>query len=158
MAQTADDTRRSDRLTREEIDAWRGFLRVHADILRVLDGELESGHRLPLSSYEVLLHLDNSPEGKLRMRDLADAALLSRSGLTRLVDRLAKEGLVVRERCADDARGLEACITDRGRAKLAQARPDHLAGVRREFLDRLRPEDRVALAEIWERIRPGVLE
>ncbi len=75
-------------LTPRELRAWRGLLRVHARLVKALDAELERAHGLSLTSYEVLLYLNDSPEGRLRMHDLATSVLLSRSGLTRLADRL----------------------------------------------------------------------
>lgn len=144
-------TRRGDALTPRELAAWRGMLRTHRDVVARLDAELESAHGLPLSSYEVLMYLADAG-GKLRLGELADRLLLSRSGLTRLIDRLVKQGLVERERCADDARGYFAVLTPAGRRKLAKARPDHLAGVREHYLGRLADEDLKALARAWERI------
>src|SRR3954463_8384097 len=94
-----------------ELDAWRGFLRAHATLVRELDEELTERHGLPLSSYDVLVQLDESPDGRLRMSSLADAVLLSRSGLSRLVTRLEKQGLLEREECPSDARGAFAAIT-----------------------------------------------
>lgn len=140
-------------LTELELAAWRGMLRVHSDVVGQLDAELEREHGLPLSSYEVLISLADAPAGRLRMGDLAGALLLSRSGLTRLVDRLSRQGLVTRERCEEDARGFFAAITPAGRRKLRNARPAHLAGVRRHFLARLAPSDLQALATAWAKLR-----
>ena len=99
-------------LNADELAAWRGFLRVHARVTRELDAELLAAHGLALSSYEVLLFLDNAPEGRLRMAQLADSVLLSRSGLTRLVDRLEEGGLVWCESFLSDLRGFNAVLTD----------------------------------------------
>jgi DNA-binding MarR family transcriptional regulator len=82
-----------------ELGAWRGFLRVHAALVKSLDAELASAHDLPLSSYEVLLTLEAAPGHKRRMSELADSVLLSRSGMTRLVDRLERDGLLERDHC-----------------------------------------------------------
>jgi DNA-binding MarR family transcriptional regulator len=139
-------------LSSEELAAWAGFLRTHAELTRALDAELVEAHSLPLSSYEVLLRLSRSPEGRLRMSDLADSVLLSRSGLTRLADRLAKAGLVVREDCPTDQRGLFLVITDDGRRLFNEARRTHLDGVRRRFLRKLGDEEQRALAQAWERL------
>jgi DNA-binding MarR family transcriptional regulator len=141
--------------TREELGAWRGLLRAHAGLTRSLDAELLREHDLPLSSYEVLLFLADAPDGQLRMSELADGVLLSRSGLTRLVDRLERDGLLRRERCADDARGFLATITPKGRALFQRARRTHLDGVRERFLAHLSPEEQRMLAELWERVAPG---
>jgi DNA-binding MarR family transcriptional regulator len=142
-------------LDRDELAAWRGLLRVHAELTRALDSELAGAHELPLSSYEVLLFLADAPGGRLRMAELADGVLLSRSGLTRLVDRLEQAGLLERERCDDDARGLYAAITPKGRALFDAARETHLAGVRERFLTHLTRDELRQLAQLWERVAPG---
>ena len=90
------------------------LLRAHACLAKRLDAELERSHHLPMTSYEVLHHLQESPGGRMRMRDLADQAQLSRSGLTRLVDRLERDGLLERCSCSHDARGSYACLTEAG--------------------------------------------
>jgi DNA-binding MarR family transcriptional regulator len=144
-----------DRLSDSELAAWRGFLRVHAAMAGELDAELEERHGLALSSYDVLVNLDGAPGRKMRMRDLAEAVLLSRSGITRLVDRLARDGLIERHACESDARGAYACLTDKGRSVLEKARPTHLDGVRRRFFGDLGPSDLAALASVWERVLPG---
>ena len=104
-----------------ELDAWRGFLRTHATLVAELDEELTERQGLPLSSYDVLVQLDEAPDGRLRMSSLADAVLLSRSGLSRLVTRLESQGLIERTECPSDARGAFAGITDKGRARLDEA-------------------------------------
>lgn len=152
MSATTSPVRRGDTLDRLELGAWRGFLRAHASLSRELDGELTAAHGLPLSAYEVLLFLADSAEGHMRMSDLADSVLLSRSGLTRLVDRLERDGLVERRSCPGDARGMNAVITDAGRKRFAQARKTHLDGVRRRYLDHLSDEEKQLLAGIWERM------
>ena len=142
-------------LGKDELGAWRGMLRVHSRLTKALDADLLREHRLPLSSYEVLLFLADSAEGRLRMSELADGVLLSRSGLTRLVDRMEREGLLRRERCEDDARGYHAIITDEGRELFARARATHLDGVRELFLDQLSDAELRTLAGLWERVSPG---
>jgi DNA-binding MarR family transcriptional regulator len=142
-------------LDRDELAAWRGMLRVHADLTRILDAELTGRHGLPLSSYEVLLFLADAPGGRMRMSELADSVLLSRSGLTRLVDRLERDGLLERERCDDDARGWFAAITPRGRALFDEARATHLEGVRERFLNHYSRAELRSLGELWERVNPG---
>ncbi|MEA2331867.1 MAG: hypothetical protein QOH58_2005 [Thermoleophilaceae bacterium] len=142
-------------LTGEELGAWRGLLRVHASMTKELDAELVRAHSLPLSSYEVLLFLAEAPDGQLRMSDLADGVLLSRSGLTRLVDRMERDGLLRRERCKDDARGFNAAITVEGRELFQLARGTHLEGVRKRFLSHLSPDELRTLAGLWEKLEPG---
>jgi DNA-binding MarR family transcriptional regulator len=142
-------------LDREELGAWRGLLRVHSGMTKALDAELVREHGLPLSSYEVLLFLADAPDGRLRMSELAEGVLLSRSGLTRLVDRMERDGLLRRERCEDDARGYHALITDKGRELFGRARRTHLDGVRERFLSRLSPDELRTLARLWEKVAPG---
>src|SRR3954469_4731828 len=142
-------------LTPAELAVWRGFLRVYAALTKQLDAELDRTHGIPLSSYEVLINLQAAPGWRLRMADLAERALLSRSGMTRLVDRLERQGLLKPDPCASDARGCFAVLTDEGEALLAKARPTHLDGVRARFLAHLEPEDCERLAELWDRMVPG---
>jgi DNA-binding MarR family transcriptional regulator len=125
---------------------------VHSVLTRALDAELVEKHGLTLSSYEVLLFLADAPGGQLRMSELADGVLLSRSGLTRLVDRLERDGLLCRERCEDDARGWFAAITDPGRERFRAARGTHLEGVRKRFLSLFSPAELQGLGELWRRI------
>ena len=145
-------------LTGTELGAWRGLLRVHAALVRELDAELDAAHGLPLSSYDVLIYLQAAPDKRLRMAELADSVLLSRSGVTRLVDRLEREGLIVRDNCASDGRGLYAVLTDEGEAMLAKARPTHLAGVRERFLRHFTEDELRELGAYWERVKPGAAE
>src|SRR3954454_10327947 len=135
-----------------ELDAWRGFLRTYTTLVRELDDELTERHGLPISSYDVLVQLDEAPDGMLRMSHLADSVLLSRSGLSRLVTRLASQGLIEREDCKNDARGAFAVITDEGRRRLNEARATHRAGVRERFLDKLSERDQRQLAKVWSRL------
>jgi DNA-binding MarR family transcriptional regulator len=141
-------------LTQGELRALRGLMRAHASLAKRLDAELESSHGLPLSSYEVLHYLQEAPDGRMRMCDLAERAQLSRSGLTRLVDRLERDGLLVRCTCEHDARGAYACLTEAGLEKLRAARGTHLGVVREQFLSRFSEPELSALAEMWDRIAP----
>jgi DNA-binding MarR family transcriptional regulator len=154
MAPMPTTTPTAGELTPAELGAWRGFLRAHAALVRALDEELDDAHGLPLTSYDVLIYLQSAPGGRLRMAELADRVLLSRSGLTRLVDRLARDGLLVRDTDCADGRGCFAVLTDDGRAALAQARPTHLAGVRERFLGRFSDDELELLAGFWERVLP----
>lgn len=144
----------TDRLSDRELRAWRGMLRAHAALTKGLDADLEAEHGLPLSSYEVLLHVAAADDQRMRMSDLAETVLLSRSGLTRLVDRLERDGLLGRASCPSDARGSYAILTDAGRTRLEIASRTHLAGVRRRFLDHLSDTEQDTLGECWERLVP----
>jgi DNA-binding MarR family transcriptional regulator len=140
------------RLDNRELRAWRGLLRVHAQLSKALDAQLEAAHELPLTSYEVLMYLSDAEGGRMRMHDLASSVLLSRSGLTRLVDRLERDGYLERCSCAHDARGAFAVLTPAGREKLEAARETHLAGVRELFLSHFSDEELDALGAAWERV------
>lgn len=139
-------------LTPVEMDAWRSFLRAHAKVTRVLDAELTNECELPLGTYEVLIHLSEAPGRRLRMTELADRVLLSRSGLTRLVDRMEREGLLRRESCPTDLRGTNAVLTDAGLDRLRTAAPTHLRGVREHFVDLLTDAELRALASALGRL------
>jgi DNA-binding MarR family transcriptional regulator len=142
-------------LTAAELGAWRGMLRVHTALVRGLDAELAAAHDLPLSSYDVLVTLESAPGRKRRMAELADSVVLSRSGMTRLVDRLERDGLLERDLCTDDGRGCYAVLTDKGAELLATARPTHLDGVRERFLRHFSEDELRVLARFWERVLPG---
>jgi DNA-binding MarR family transcriptional regulator len=142
-------------LSAVELGARRGLLRVHTALVKALDAELSAAHDLPLSSYEVLITLASAPGRKRRMAELADSVLLSRSGMTRLVDRLEDNELLVRDTCTDDGRGCFAVLTDKGAALLAEARPTHLDGVRERFLMHFTDDELRQLASFWERVLPG---
>lgn len=139
-------------LTPVEMDAWRAFLRAHAKVTRVLDAELTNECELPLGTYEVLIHLNEAPERRLRMTELADRVMLSRSGLTRLVDRMEREGLLRRESCPTDLRGTNAVLTDAGYDRLRAAAPTHLRGVREHFADLLTDDELRAVASALGRL------
>ncbi len=140
----------TERLSPEELAVWRSFLRAHARLMRTLETELAGAGQLPLASYDVLVQLAEAPQRRLRMTELAESVLLSRSGITRLVDRLERDGLVRREPCTDDARGTYAVITDDGVDRLREAARVHLSGVNTHFAGRF---DRRELARLGQLLR-----
>lgn len=145
------DSPPSSGLSAHELAAWRGLLQVHARITQQLDAQMHAEHGLSVSAYEVLMFLDDAPQHRMRMSDIADRVLLSRSGCTRLVDRLARQGYVTRCAAGEDGRGLFAQLTPEGVEKVRAARRTHHEGVRRFFLDHLTPTDQIALGDIWSR-------
>jgi DNA-binding MarR family transcriptional regulator len=145
-------TSTSAHLTTAELGAWRSFLRAHAQITRALEAELVAEHDLPLPSYDVLLQLAEAPGRRLRMTELADRVLLSRSGLTRLVDRLEREGLVERAACPNDARGTHAVLTEAGVARLRAAAPTHLRGVAEHVTGRLNDDEVAQLRHLMGKL------
>lgn len=135
------------------VGIWRSFLQAHAIVIRDLERDL-AATKLPLPWYDVLLHLVEAPGHRLRMAELAERVLLSRSGLTRLVDRLQAEGYVRREPASDDARGTFTVLTRPGFEALRTAAPVHLAGVRDHWLDHYSDAELRTLGELLGRVVP----
>ena len=142
-------------MTDLELGAWRGFLRAHRHLVRELDTNLREAHSLSLSAYDVLLQLADAPEHRMRMSELASSIILSPSGLTRLVDRMCREGLVERLRCPSDARGSFAALTELGAERFAEARGTHLDGIRSLFTSHFSAPELGRLGEEWDRVVEG---
>jgi DNA-binding MarR family transcriptional regulator len=143
-----------ERLEGAALDAWRSYLQSHASILRVLDAELVADHEMTTRDYEVLLYLAQAPERKLPMSALAEETMLTRSGITRLVDGLVETGCIERVACAKDARISYAQLTDAGYEKLRRAGDTHIQSVRRLFVEHFSPEEVEQLAALLGRL-PG---
>lgn len=125
----------------DEMRAWRSLVAVSSRLFEQLDAELRGEHDLALADYEILSNLSEAPDRRLRMSQLAERAMVSRSRLTHHVTRMEAEGLVTREACPTDRRGAYAVLTPAGMARVEEAAPTHVAGVRRLFVDLLpRPE------------------
>jgi DNA-binding MarR family transcriptional regulator len=137
-----------------ESRAWRSFLIAHARVARRLEADLLARSHLPLAEFDVLMQLSLAEGQRLRMNELADRVVLSRAGITRLVDRLVADGSVARIKCASDARGAYAILTDPGRARLDEARPSHFKAVRRYFLESFAKPELEALADLLDRDFP----
>ena len=146
--------------TDPRLASWRAFLEAHARVSRRLDEELRAEHGLSLAEYDALLQLAEAPDHRLRMNQLADRVILSRSGVTRLIDRLALDGFVERAHCSSDARGAEAVLTDAGMACLREAARTHLRGIDRHFLSVVTADDLPvigrALADVARRACPSL--
>jgi DNA-binding MarR family transcriptional regulator len=136
--------------------AWRTFLTAHSAVIEALSKDLESSVGLPLTWYEVLLYLKESDGGRLRMHELAESLLLSRSAATRFVDRMEAAGLVGRESCATDGRGTFVVMTDHGRDVFRRAAPVHLAGIDRYFTGNITIGEAKDMAESLGRVLEGV--
>ena len=134
--------------------AWRALARAVIVVPRALEAELLAEHNLTLAEYAVLMNLSEEDGRSLRMSDLANRVALSLSGISRVVDRLARDGLVERRRCPSDARGFNAVLTDAGFERLRQAYPTHLRGVREHVVDHLGDLDLRALAHALSRFAP----
>ena len=144
-------------LSDDEQLAWRTLINVHGHLMSRLDAELQAAHHLGLADYEVLVHLSEAPERSLRMSELAERLLLSPSGLTRRLDGLVREGLVERQAYLSDRRGSLAVLTPAGLARLEEAAPTHVAGVRSYVVAPLGRDRLLQLAEILGQIE-GALQ
>ena len=142
------------RLEGSALDAWRSYLQSHASILRELDAQLLAEHELTTRDYEVLLYLAQAPERRLPMSALASSTMLTRSGITRLVDGLVKAGWIERVSCASDARISYAHLTDVGYEKLREAGSTHIASVQHLFVEHFSDDELDRLASLLSRL-PG---
>src|SRR5437588_9356549 len=142
------------RLEGSALEAWRSYLQSHASILRELDADLAAQHGMTTRDYEVLLYLAQAPDRKLAMSALAESTMLTRSGITRLVDGLVEAGLIERVSCKSDARVSYAQLTDAGYEKLREAGCTHIASIRRLFLEHFTPGEIEQLATLLSRL-PG---
>jgi DNA-binding MarR family transcriptional regulator len=138
-------------LSDQQFDAWKAFLRAQAGLIKTLDRELEAERGLPIAFFDVLAQL-SAAGGRLRMSELADAVLLSRSGVTRLVDRMVRARLVRREACPEDRRSLYATLTPEGERALAEALPVHVQGIANHFGRHLSDEEAKTLATAFGRM------
>jgi len=146
-----------DRLVRKELpgrrglEAWQALLRAHATLMRMLDQDLEKKTGLSLADFDVLAQLAGA-DGELRMTELADRALISRSGMTRRVARLVEAGLVRRAHAAADARGVVVALTDAGVARVTETAPVHARGVFDLFVSRLEDQELAVLESALEKV------
>jgi DNA-binding MarR family transcriptional regulator len=146
------DPRMGSGISATRMRAWRSFLEAHARVTDALAAELEAETSLPLTWYDVLVQLSEADDNRLRMQDLARAVLLSKSGLTRLVDRMTADGLVTREPCLDDRRGTFVCLSPAGRERLDGASPVHLRGIAEHFTSHLNEQEARELHAFLDRI------
>ncbi len=135
-------------LTPQEQRAWRAHLAAHRLLFLQLDRELQ-GTGLSLNDYEILVNLSESPGRRMRMSELADVTIQSRSRLSHQISRMEAAGLVTRQDCEDDRRGTFAVLTDHGWETIQRVAPDHVASVRRHFVDLMTPEQVSALEQIY---------
>lgn len=140
------------RLGNDEQATWRAFIRAHATVTRRLEHELVDAGGLTLSDLDVLATLEREPSRELRLSELADRVLLTKSGVTRLVDRLESEGYLTRRVCPSDRRGQLAAVTAPGRRALRRAMATHVRGIAAAFADHVRGDERSVLLAVLERI------
>ena len=139
-------------LTDEQQASWRAFLEGTARLSETLNRDLENDSDLSLNEYEVLVRLSESPQRTLRMSQLADNLAHSRSRVTHTIRRMEERGLVVRESCVADGRGVNCALTEAGHAALVAAAPSHVTSVRRHLVDVLTHEQLEVLGEAMERV------
>lgn len=142
-------------LTPTEMDAWRRYIVASRRLIEALDTDLDQ-HDLSMADYEILAQLSDAPERRMRMAELAEIAMLSRSRLSHRMKVMEEAGWVRREACPDDKRGFFAVMTAKGWKAIVAAAPDHVASVRSRFVDKLSKADQIVLAEIFERVGNGL--
>ena len=131
---------------------WRSFLKTHSTVVKYLERRMQEQHGLPMPWWDVLQQLAGGPEGRLRMSELAESVLLTRSGITRLLDRMIEAGLVVREPCPGDRRGYYAAITQQGRETIEKVGPDHSRDAWEVFLGHVSEEEASLLEKVFSRV------
>lgn len=136
----------------EDQRLWRLFLSASTRLLERLDHELQQRSQLSLTDFDILSMLSNAPANRLRMSELAEQVLVSRSRLTYRVDRLAELDYVTRQECEDDRRGLFAILTDNGAKALAAAAPGHLNDIRAWLWSLVEPDERAVLTQVLARV------
>lgn len=134
------------------LEAWRRFLKAHAAVVGTIERDLEGAGHIPLEWYDVLVAISDAPRGRLRLKDLGRELVLTRSGATRLADRLEAARLVERQPANDDRRGVVLSLTELGRKALRSAWPVYARGIRDEFLAKLSPEEVATLTAAMGRI------
>jgi len=144
------DSRRGDEALAAE--AWGALLRVHATLVPALDREMQAAHRLPLAWYDVLLELNAAPDRRLRMSDLGDRVVLSRTRVSRLVDELSGAGFVDKVANPDDRRSAYAVLTAEGRNVFRQAAPDYLRGIATHFGQPLTRAELITIRDALDRV------
>jgi DNA-binding MarR family transcriptional regulator len=145
-------------LDEQQQRAWRAYLVGTTLLMDRRDRELREQHRLSLPEYEIMVRLSEAEGNRLRMASLADSVSHSRSRVTHTVTRMENAGLVARDACLSDGRGVEAVLTEHGRAVLAEAAPTHVAGVRRLLVDLVSDEDFEAVGRVFDTVTDELIE
>lgn len=135
-----------------EMTAWRAYMDGGQRLMGVLNRDLQDRHDLSMAEYRILVMLSESIDGSIRMSELADGVLSSRSRLTHQIRRMELQDMVTRSTCVNDGRGVLAVITEEGRRRLAEAAPTHVRGVRQHLIDILSPHELEVLGDIFEKV------
>jgi DNA-binding MarR family transcriptional regulator len=157
-ASPAQDVPDGDWLDPEQQRAWRAYLVGTTLLMDRLDRELREQHRISLPEYEILVRLSEAERHRMRMAELADSVSHSRSRVTHTVSRMEAAGLVARDACLSDGRGVEAVLTDNGQATLEAAAPTHVAGVRRVLVDVASQDDFAAVGRVFDAVTDALIE
>ena len=139
-------------LDEQEMLIWRAFLYCSSGVLRHLGTSIKAASGLTLDDYEVLVHLSEADDRRMRMTELSERLLNSQSRLTQRIDRLVERGLVRREKCPEDRRGMFACLSDQGMRTIEGLAPIHLDDVRHWLIDLIEPGEREVVAAVLERV------
>jgi DNA-binding MarR family transcriptional regulator len=139
-------------LTAREQHLWRGWLKLNAELASTLQRELQQDAGLSMPDYEVLVHLTDNPEGRVRVTELAGLLQWERSRVSHHIKRMERRGLVERAQCSEDGRGAFIVITPQGRAAIEEAAPGHVMAVRRLMFEVLSEEEKVALAAVIDKL------
>ena len=139
-------------LNDEEMRAWRAYVVGKALLDAQLNRDLQDEHQLALADYELLVRLSEAPKGRARMSTLAELVASSKSRISHQIGRMEHAGLVCRQGCPGDRRGVFAVLTSHGREVLRTAAPTHVRGVRDNLIDLLSNQERLVLAEVFERV------
>jgi DNA-binding MarR family transcriptional regulator len=140
-------------LDEDEMRTWRAYVVGKALLDSRLHRDLQEGHQLALADYELLVRLSEAPDGRARMSTLAEQVASSKSRISHQIGRMEKAGLVRREECPSDGRGVFAVLTGHGQEVLRNAAPTHVRGVRDNLVDLLSERERTVLADVFERVR-----
>jgi DNA-binding MarR family transcriptional regulator len=144
------------RADQQTLEAWKGILFCHARVVRALEADLVRSADLPLTWFDVMMRLNEQTDGRLRVHELADASLFTRSGLTRLIDRIEEAGFVVRQHSSEDRRGVYVVLTEEGRNKIAELWPEFTASIEEHFGRFLSSAEEEAVIATTERVLAGV--
>jgi DNA-binding MarR family transcriptional regulator len=145
----------SEELTKYEARAWTGLLRAHAALVRNVDGELRAAHGLSLSWFDIMCEVASAREGRIRMKELAGRVMLTPAGLSSVVDRLERAGLVERRPCEGDARGTYVVVTTAGLRQLQRAERTHRNAVRHHYTSRFDNTELELVGSVWDRVATG---
>ena len=142
-------------LSPSEEAAWRKYIVASRRLYEALDEDLAS-HGLSLSDYEILVHLSDAKDRSLRMSDLADKTILSRSRLSHRIKYMEGKGWVERQKCDSDKRGTWAVMTTKGWNAIVKAAPDHVESIRNRFIDQISKADQANIAAIFEKVESNL--